>query len=175
MQIAAVRRPAVAAGILLTNGIGYDSWPIPSVKIMRAAGGLVKHLPAGVVKAMVAPLFVRGHDHRSIARESLHLHWSRYEEHDAGAALIRQMKALDVNDTLAVADDLPKLRGIPARVIWGAADPFQKVRYGERFARDLGTTLQRIEGGKHFTPEDHPEVIARGINELLAEAFPGGV
>jgi pimeloyl-ACP methyl ester carboxylesterase len=32
----------------------------------------------------------------------------------------------------------------------------------------LGTTLRRIEGGKHFTPEDHPEVIA-ALNDLVLE------
>jgi pimeloyl-ACP methyl ester carboxylesterase len=41
--------------------------------------------------------------------------------------------------------------------------------YGERFARDLGARLERIEGGKHFTPEDHPDVIARAVNDLLRE------
>lgn len=171
VQIAAVRRPSIAAGILLTNCIAYDSWPIPSVKMMRSMGPVIRRLPAPVVKMMISPLFARGHDDLTIARESMNLHWSHYGEHGGGAALIAQMKALDVNDTLAVAADLPKLRGIPCRIIWGASDGFQKVRYGERLARDLGASLQRIEGGKHFTPEDHPEVIARGINELVAQAF----
>ncbi len=34
VHIAAVRRRELVAGILLTNAIGYDSWPIPSVKMM---------------------------------------------------------------------------------------------------------------------------------------------
>lgn len=168
VQIAAVSRPSIAAGLLLTNCIAYDSWPIPSVKMMRAMGPLIRRLPQWIVKAMVTPLFLRGHDDGDIARESLDIHWSRYAARDAGSALIDQMNALDVNDTLRIAGDLPKLRGTPARIIWGAADAFQKVSYGERLAADLGTSVERIDGGKHFTPEDHPEVIARGINELVA-------
>ncbi len=82
--------------------------------------------------------------------------------------MARQVTALDVRDTLAVQDALPGL-GIPARVVWGTADPFQKRRYGERFARDLGTTLRRIEGGKHFTPEDHPDVVADAVRDLADE------
>ena len=35
-QIAAVRHPARVRGLVLTNCISYDSWPIPSVKILRA-------------------------------------------------------------------------------------------------------------------------------------------
>jgi pimeloyl-ACP methyl ester carboxylesterase len=82
--------------------------------------------------------------------------------------MARQVTALDVADTLAVQDQIASL-DVPARVVWGVADQFQKVRYGERFARDLGTTLRRIEGGKHFTPEDHPDVLAEEITSLVAE------
>jgi len=82
--------------------------------------------------------------------------------------MARQVAALDVRDTLAVQNALPSL-GVPARVVWGVADPFQKIEYGERFARDLGTTVQRIEGGRHFTPEDHPDVVAAAVQDLVAE------
>lgn len=171
VQIAALRRPELCAGILLTNSIGYDSWPIPSVKLLRAMGGIVRHMPARVMKiAVFGVLFRRGHDDRRVARESLDLHFAPYAAHGGAGSLVRQIRALDVNDTLRVAPELPRLRGIPARVVWGAADRFQKVKYGERFARDLGTDLQRIEGGKHYTPEDHPGVIADNLNALIREA-----
>ena len=65
-------------------------------------------------------------------------------------------------------DRIPTLT-MPARVVWGVADQFQKVEYGERFARDLRTTVRRIEGGKHFTPEDHPDVLAEEIRGLVAQ------
>ena len=79
------------------------------------------------------------------------VHFGPYAEHGGGAAMARQVSALDVRDTLAVQDALPALR-VTARIVWGVADPFQKVEYGERFARDLGTTVQRIDGGRHFGP-----------------------
>ncbi|MFN2398125.1 MAG: alpha/beta fold hydrolase [Gemmatimonadaceae bacterium] len=170
VQIAAVRHPERCAGILITNGIGYDSWPIPSVKLLRALGPVVRRLPSWTVKSGVFRMLMsRGHDDGRIARESLAVHWKPYAAHGAGGALVRQIRALDVNDTLAVAPELPRLRGIPARVVWGDADQFQKVEYGDRFARDLGTTLERIEGGKHFTPEDHPDRIAAALRALVSE------
>lgn len=52
--------------------------------------------------------------------------------------------------------------------LWGDADRFQKVHYGERLGAGLGTELTRIAGGKHFTPEDHPKEIAEAINELAS-------
>ena len=168
VHIAAVRRPDLCAGLMITNGIGYDSWPIPLVKAMRAAAPVLSKLPALALKPAFALLLARGHDDASIAKESLGVHSRPYDEHGGGAAMARQVSALDVQDTVAVQDRLPTLR-VPARIVWGVADQFQKIEYGERFARDLGTTVHRIEGGKHFTPEDHPEVIAEQIRSLAAE------
>ncbi len=167
VQIAAVRQPQRCAGLVLTNSIAYDSWPIPSVKAMRLTSPLVKRLPDGVFKPMFASLLLRGHDDRTIAKESISVHWRAYQEHDGAAAMARQVNSLNVHDTLAVADDLQTLN-VPAHVVWGADDPFQKVAYGERLAWDLGTELRGIEGGKHFTPEDHPEAITKAIRDVVA-------
>jgi pimeloyl-ACP methyl ester carboxylesterase len=173
VHIAAVRRPEICAGLLITNGIGYDSWPIPSVKAMAAASGIVSKLPAVGLKPALGMLLGRGHDDLKVAKESLAVHYRPYAQHGGGAAMARQVDALDVNDTLAVADQISTLN-MPARVVWGVADQFQKVEYGERFARDLGVPLTRIEGGKHFTPEDHPDVIADEIRGLVAEVEAPG-
>lgn len=170
VQIAAQQAPERCAGLLLTNAIGYDSWPIPSVKVLRASGALVRHMPDAAVKTGVfRMLMARGHDDGDVADESLDLHFAPYARHGAGEALVRQIDALDVHDTLAIADRLPTLANIPARVVWGVADRFQKPEHGERFSRDLGVAFERIEGGRHFTPEDHPDRIAEALESLLGE------
>lgn len=168
VHIAAVRRPDLCAGLVITNAVGYDSWPIPSVKAMRAAAPALARLPAVALRPALGMLLARGHDSLGRAREALGVHYRPYAEHGGGAAMARQVAALDVRDTLAVQDALPRLQ-VPARVVWGVADPFQKIRYGERFARDLGTSVRRIEGGRHFVPEDAPEVLAAEIRGVLAE------
>jgi len=165
-QIAAVRNPERCAGLFLTNAIGYDSWPIPSVKAMNAAAPLIKHLPDTAGRQILATMMYRGHDEKALARQSLDLHWQPYARYAGPASLIKQVEALDVNDTLAVADALQTLN-IPARIVWGAADRFQKVEYGERFAKDLSAPLHRIEGGLHFTPEDHPQEVAEELLLLV--------
>lgn len=167
-HLAAIRGPSRCAGLVLTNSIGYDSWPIPSVQAMRAASPVVRRLPTPALYPVVATLLARGHDDREVARESLALHWRHYREHGGAAALARQVDSLDVRDTRGVSERLREL-DVPARVVWGAADQFQTVDYGERFARDLRTDLWRIEGGKHFTPEDHPDDVAEAVNEVLKE------
>jgi pimeloyl-ACP methyl ester carboxylesterase len=78
-----------------------------------------------------------------------------YERHGGAAALAWQVRWLRTADTLQVADRLGDLQ-VPARVVWGVADPFQRLPYGQRFAWDLRTELWRIEGGRHFVPEDPP-------------------
>lgn len=169
VQIAAVRHPGFCRGLFLTNAICYDSWPIPSVKMLRAAGPVVRHLPDAIGKQIVATLMARGHDDRSRIGEAIETHWSHYARHGGASALLRQMDALDVRDTLSVADDLPRLR-VPARLAWGDADPFQKLHFGERLARDLNAPLRRIPGGRHFTPEDHPGILAEEIELLVQDA-----
>ena len=168
VHIAAVRRPDLVAGLAITNGVGYDSWPIPSVKALRAASPVLSRLPAPALLPAFGTLLVRGHDDLRRARESLPVHYGPYARHGGGAALARQVQALDVRDTLAVQDALPTL-DVPARIVWGAADAFQEVLYGERFARDLRAPLRRIEGGKHFVPEDHPDVLAEEVLALVRQ------
>ncbi|MEY8043515.1 alpha/beta fold hydrolase [Saccharopolyspora cebuensis] len=119
------------------------------------------------------PLFVsllrRGHDNTARASESIGVHWRHYATHGAARSLVRQVNALNSRDTLAVTDQLPQL-DVPARVVWGTADRFQKEHYGARLASDLGTDLRRIDTGRHFTPEDHPDQLAAAVDEITARA-----
>lgn len=101
------------------------------------------------------------------ARESTDEHWPHYAAAGGAAAFLRQVRSLDVRDTLAVGDRLLQLN-LPARLVWGAADRFQKIGYGDRLANDLKAPLDRIENGKHFIPEDHPEEVALAVENLLS-------
>ncbi|MBW3590417.1 MAG: alpha/beta hydrolase [Actinobacteria bacterium] len=168
LQIAAHRASGRFAGIVLTNSIAYDSWPIPSVKAMRSMGGLMAHAPNAVFRALVEMLVRRGHDDRHRASESLSMHLDPYEMHGGAKAMVRQVRSLDVRDTLAIGDGLRNL-DVPSGIAWGAADQFQKLRYGQRLADDLAAPLKVIEGGKHFVPEDHPQELAQVINQLLLD------
>lgn len=169
-QILAVRRPELVAGLVLTNSIGYDSWPIPGVKALRAMGGLLRHMPPSWLAGMLRVSLGRLHDDHTAASESADVHLPRYARSGGSEAFVRQIRSLDVADTLAVQDALPGL-DLPAALAWGEADRFQKIEYGERLARDLGATLDRIPGGRHSTPENHPEAVARAVNLVLVDAF----
>jgi pimeloyl-ACP methyl ester carboxylesterase len=167
-QIAAARHPQRFAGIVLTNAVSYDSWPIPSVKAMQRASAALRLLPQVGLYPSFTQLVHRGHDDRRCALESLGLHWQPYVTHGAARSLMRQVESLRVEDTMAVAEQLPAL-GLPARVVWGAADQFQKLGYGRRLARDLGTQAVEVRGGRHFMPEDHPDAVAAAVQAVLDE------
>lgn len=167
-QMAAARHRSRCLGLFLTNSIGYDSWPIPSVRLLRSMDQIVERLPGRVLDQVVMNLLSRGHDDRGRAKEAFRIHTEPYKRYGFGAALAQQVRHLRTEDTLAVQGELPKLQ-VPARVVWGEADRFQKIDYGERLARDLGAPLDRIKDGRHFTPEDHPARIARGLNELVMQ------
>ena len=169
VQVVATRRPDLVAGLLLTNCVGYDNWPVPPVRALQLSAPAVSLLPAPALLPALTSLAVLGHDDLRMARESLPLYYRPYRRHGGGAALARQVRPLDVRHTLAVQHRLPTL-DVPARVVWGASDSLLPVRYGERFARDLRTDLRRIEGGRHFTPEDHPDVLAEEVDALVRGA-----
>ena len=171
-QILAVRNPELVRGLVLTNAISYDSWPIPQVRLLRAAGPLVKRLPDGALRFVYKTFMLQGHGNREQANESVSEHFPYYERGDGARAFVRQASSLDVQDTQAVADRIPGIK-VPARVVWGVADQFQKVGYGYRLAYELGATMDRVEGGKHFVPEDHPEPVARAVNSVLREVESG--
>lgn len=165
-QILSVRQPALVGGLVLTNAITHDSWPIPSVKALRTTADLSEHLPAAAVKAIFATLFARGHDDRQRADEALETHWPFYAAADPAQALLRQVRALDVNDTLEVSDELGMLQ-LPAAIVWGADDEFQKLEYGQRLSQQLKAPLDAIHGGKHFVPEDHPNRMAAAVTDVV--------
>lgn len=171
-QILAVRRPELVEGLVLMNSICYDSWPVFPVKAMRATGFAVERLPNAVFRRVYAGFLFGGHDDRARWRESVTEHWPYYEAAGGAEALVRQTRSLDVRDTLAVADHIPTL-DVPARLVWGAADQFQEIGYGYRLAYELDAPIERIEGAKHFIPEDHPDEVAAAVNGLLEDTAAG--
>jgi pimeloyl-ACP methyl ester carboxylesterase len=168
VQNVAVRYPERVQALVLVNSICYDSWPIFSIKLMRALWPIMNWLPRPAFRMIFRIILQRGHETPERATEAMKEHWSHYSTADGAAAFIRQVRALDVNDTLSIADRLPAL-GIPARIVWGAADRFQKIEYGERLAADLRAPIDRTETARHFVPEDHPERVAAAINALLSQ------
>ena len=167
-QILAVRHPELVRGLVLTNCISYDSWPIAPVRAMAAAGSLFGRMPDPLFRRFYAAFLRGGHDDSGRWEESVSEHLPLYEGAGGAAALVREARSLNVRDTLGVAAQIPRL-DVPASLVWGAADGFQPIGYGYRLAYELGGSMRRVEGAKHFVPEDHPDEVATAVNGLLQE------
>ena len=166
-QILAVRHPELVQGLVLANCICYDNWPIFPVKAIQASGSALARLPDPVFRFVYAGFLLGLHDDRGVARESVAEHRPYYERAtESAAALVRQARSLDDRDTLEISDRISQL-DVPARLVWGAADRFLEIGYGYRLAYELRAPIERIEGGNHFVPEDHPEEVAAAVNGLL--------
>lgn len=145
-QIAALRQPDAFAGQLLTNSVSYDSWPIPSVKMMQRLAPVLSRLPATLIYPTMVQLLHRGHDNRQRAIESIGEHWCftsprRGKGPDAPS---RSAERKGHQRDLRTASHA----GTAGTGGLGEADGSQKIEF------------IRIPNGKHFTPEDHPETIA---------------
>lgn len=170
VQIAAREQPELCAGLVLVNSVGYDAWPTTMIKLACGLPALARRLPGKLFRLALWRFFRRGHVTRAAAEEAFALHWPHYAKHGA-AAFARQACHLDLRDTRNVIAALQRL-DVPMRVIWGAKDHLLPVAYGFRFARDLDAAFEYIFKGRHFTPEDHPQVVAGAINEVLAQLAP---
>ncbi|MEX0773871.1 MAG: alpha/beta hydrolase [Balneolales bacterium] len=167
-QIIATLRPNIVQGLVLVNSICYDSWPIPRVKALRALGPVAERFPNTAVRLAMKTFLQEGHVDNERAEESMNYFWRHYEHINAAEAIIRQLRYLDVKDTMAISHMLPDIK-VPSRVVWGASDHFQTIDYGNRLARDLNAPIDRIEGGKHFVPIDYPKHVAKAVEEVLKE------
>ena len=167
-QILAVRHPELVRGLVLTNCVSYDSWPIAPVRAISAAGPLFGRMPSSAFRRFYAAFLRGGHDDRGRWRESVSEHLPFYQEAGGAEALVRQTRSLNVRDTLGVAAQIPYL-DVPTRLVWGVADGFQPIGYGYRLAYELGARIERVEGARHFVPEDHPDEVAAAVNGLLKE------
>jgi pimeloyl-ACP methyl ester carboxylesterase len=165
-----VAHPELCIGLVLTDCVAYDNWPVVAVRMARSLSDLIEYLPPALVKPFfLAALVNLGHDNPERGAEAAALHWQPYNRPIGPKAFAHQLRHFDARDTLAVAHELPRLKlNGPVRVVWGEADPLG-MPSGEQIATDLGAPLHRIPGGRHFTPEDHPSVIAEAINAILAE------
>jgi 2-hydroxymuconate-semialdehyde hydrolase len=166
-QRMAVEAPERVAGLVLIDSVSFDSWPILRMRMLRAtAPPFARHWPRQWFAwfAMTMRPYVRGSDAREAFGASLEA-WSG--DRDGAEAFMRNARAMDPRITEEVAPRLAEV-DVPAHVVWGRRDPFQKVRWAARLRDAIpGATLTLLDGG-HFLPWDRPAEVAREIRALAA-------
>lgn len=165
-----VNHPELAAAVVLTDSVAYKNWPVKAVRMARSMRKKIEKLPHTMVKPIfVAGLTNLGHQNQAIKEESVKLYWEPYTQSFGPRAFAHQLSYFSSDYTKTVSKQLDKIKlKVPARVVWGTKDPLG-LSSGKKLSKALNAPLIKIPGGKHFTIEDHPEVIAKAINEVLEE------
>jgi 2-hydroxymuconate-semialdehyde hydrolase len=166
-QILAVRFADRVERMALIDSVSFDSWPIPAMRGIDAAGPVLSALPAAWVMAALDAAIkreLRAPEAREALSASLDA-WAR--DADGLRAFLRNVAALDSSHTRALATPLGEL-SIAVAIVWGAADRFQRPEWATRLRDAIpGATLRLVDAG-HFVPWDRPADVAAAVRELVA-------
>ena len=159
--------PDRVTGIVLIDSVSFDSWPILRMRMLRTiAPPFARRWPRawfGWFALTMRPYVAKGP-----AREAFAAGLGAWSGDARGAeAFLRNTRAMDPRITQEIAPRLAEIR-VPAHVVWGRRDPFQRVRWASRLSDAIpGSTLAVLDGG-HFLPWDLPAKVAAEIRSLVA-------
>lgn len=164
----AVRHPQRVARLGLVSSAAFDEWPTRDVKVARAMAPLTRHLPPSWLVSVLRADLLRGYASPDQGAHSVERYVRPFAEADGRQVFFQHLHQLDPADTACLT---PRLRDLvqPTAIVWGRHDPFLPVHIGERLHGAIpGSTLDIIEDGCHFIPEEAPQHVARALGRLLA-------
>jgi pimeloyl-ACP methyl ester carboxylesterase len=166
-QAVAVKYPHRVSHLCLVDSVGFDEWPSREVKLARATLPLTRHLPPTWVLGVLRTDLARGYVDSTRAHHSVEHYVKPFATERGRDVLVAHLEALDSADTVEIGARLGAIPA-PTAIIHGAHDPFIPVSVAKRLQQSIrGATLDVLENGRHFTPEESPEQVARIIGELL--------
>lgn len=166
-QILATRHPDRVERLALVNSVCYDNWPIPEMKALQAAAGVVEHLPARLTTKGVELGLRRGFVHQDRAESFLDAFLEPFSTAEGLDVFVEHARALHCRPTEEAAPRFPSI-AVPTAIIWGRQDPFFEVKWAERLAADIPTAeLTLVDEASHFAPADAPEPVAEALLRLL--------
>jgi pimeloyl-ACP methyl ester carboxylesterase len=164
----AVRHPHRISRLGLVGSAAFDAWPSRAVKLAGPMLPLARHLPPAWILSVLRAELQRGYRDADRAQRSIARYVRPFADAAGRDALFRHLRALDPAET----DELtPRLKDLvqPTAIVWGRHDPFLPVRIGQRLHDAIpGSTLEILEDGCHFLPEEAPQQVAAAIAGLLA-------
>jgi len=169
-QLFAVQHPTRVRTLLLTNCDVHENSPPPQM-----AGSIAK-ARAGIYDQKIALHL----DDRAYARSANGIGGGAYMDPtnfsdetleyyfkplvaspERRAQLNRYLAAFEPNPLLAIEGALRR-SALPARMVWGTADPLFPIRWAEWLNQALPKSrgVRFVEGGKLFWPEERPDILA---------------
>lgn len=171
-QVMVTLHPERFRALVLVDSVAYDAWPPPEVRRRQ------RLLQVPGLRSMArasAPLIARSRrfgldagtwSPDGLPDDAIEEYLRPIRDRDGWIRFTRTMLGLDARTTR----DLPRplhTVDLPARVVWGADDPFLPAGIGRRLADDLpGARLRLFDHCGHWVPEERPDELAGVICEF---------
>ncbi len=168
-QLLALGRPELVKRLVLLDTVAYDSWPVPEIDRLKdpAWDQIIEtiDLRKGFKRALLRGVF-----HKDRVTDTLVEEYVRpFDGVEGRRTYLRCARALNNRDLLIRAAEIERL-SLPVLILWGEADDYQDVKYGQRLADRLhASRLVVLKDAGHFLPEDQPEEIARLMGAFIHE------
>lgn len=167
----AVFSPQRVRSLTLIDVVSFDSYPSKRTKQQMENGleQLIKapdadhraHFKEWLLSAVENPT--------NLANTCLDTYLSYISGPIGQASLFEhQVRHYDPKHTMEIADRLHELEKVPVKLIWGADDAWQEVRWARKLNAAIpGSELEIVQDAGHFSLEDQPEKIAAVLVEFL--------
>jgi pimeloyl-ACP methyl ester carboxylesterase len=172
-QLVAVHYPRRVERLVLTNCDSYDRFPPPPFHLFKVPA----YIPGGVW-AIAQPFRLRGTTRRIVAMlahepvpDDVLDAWGQPAIESAGVRrdIRKLLRGLSTEYTLEAAERLRSFER-PALLAWAPEDPYFKIDYAERMAREMpNCRLERVPDSLTFVPWDQPERLGALIGEFVRE------
>ena len=166
-QAVAVKAPHRVSHLCLVSSVAFDDWPSREVRLARATLPLTRHLPATWLLSVLRSDLARGYVDADLATRSIDRYVRNFVTPAGRDLLVAHLEALDNADTVEIGARLGSIPA-PTAVIHGAHDPFLPLSAARRLQGAIrGATLEVLDAGRHFLPEESPERLAELIAVLV--------
>ena len=166
-QAVAVKAPHRVSHLCLISSVAFDDWPSREVKMARATLPLTRHLPATWLLGVLKTDLARGFVDADLGARSIERYIRNFATPAGRDLLVEHLEALDSAETMEIGARLGAVPA-PTAIVHGAHDPFVSVTAARRLQQAIqGSTLDILDAGRHFLPEESPERIAEIITTLL--------
>lgn len=166
-QLMAVNHPERINRLVLADAVCFDSWPIPEFKPLQEPGAEEK-MSIEEFEQMHRDFLPKGlHDQNVATSELVDMVVEPWRGEEGKRAFFRNLRRLNPEYTLAIADELKHLPH-QALIVWGRHDPFQKPEYAEKLRATLPNARLEWIDASHWLTEERPEEVAEVIGNFLA-------
>lgn len=166
-QAVAVRAPHRVSHLCLVSSVAFDDWPSREMKLARATLPLTRHLPATWLLGVLKTDLARGFIDADRATRSIDRYIRNFVTPAGRDLLVAHLESLDSAETMEIGARLGAVPA-PTAIIHGAHDPFLPLASARRLHNAIrGSTLDVLDTGRHFLPEESPERLAELIAALV--------